>query len=185
MGDPGKTTGMTAGAEPPDAWLISLRDRFVSIAGRRVPPDAIDDVVQDALAVVFDRGLRLGEGRDEAGRPVLAWCFQVLRNTIGNFYQREKTRGKYVDQTPTGDDTFRAPFDALDRLEMKRAMETALSELSDGGGACATYLTELGRGTTPAELAEREGVNADVLYRRVYRCRQRLRELLLTRGITV
>ncbi|MBT7310989.1 hypothetical protein HN843_04455, partial [bacterium] len=59
-----------------------LRVRFTDITKRRVQSDNIEDIVQDALKIVFTKYASL-----EKERGMLVWSLTILRNVIGNFYQ--------------------------------------------------------------------------------------------------
>jgi RNA polymerase sigma factor (sigma-70 family) len=166
-----------------EAWLAALRRRFQDVAGRRVSRDAVEDVVQDALRVVVEH-LRAEEG--PATRPSLAWCFQTLRNVIGDHYRRDRrARGRRADLAEgaviTGSDP--DPIEALAAAEVVARVLEALETMASRDGACARYLRQLGAGIRPAELARDERVSEAVLYRRVYRCRQKLRALLEEKGV--
>ena len=167
-----------------DAWLKQLRERFVSITRRRVAPDAVEDIVQDAMRVVIERGLS-GPGSMETGEPALAWCFQVLRNVIGNHYQKERVRqrrtGPDVDDLDPHDPA-PAPLEALASDEALRVVGDCLAEMAASDAGCARYLRRLVEGLAPRDLAREEDVTEAVLYRRVYRCRLKLRERLERRG---
>jgi RNA polymerase sigma factor (sigma-70 family) len=171
-----------------DGWLVQLRDRFVAVARRRLPSEAVEDVVQEALTVVYEKGIRVPQADAIDGMPPLAWCFQVLRNLIGNFYQKQRTRAATMspdedverldaaDQSPT-------PLEALESREVRRLVRQALGELGKQDGTCAHYLQRLLEGLTPADLASEEAVEPAVLYRRVYRCRIKLRDILEQKGV--
>jgi RNA polymerase sigma factor (sigma-70 family) len=165
------------------AWLTALRQRLQDVAGRRVEVDALEDVVQDTLRVVLER-IHAGDG--PGSRPSLAWCFQTLRNVIGDHYRRSRrTRGRRADlaegvDIPAGDPD---PIEAFGAAEIVEVVEQALEAMAARDGGCARYLRQLGAGIRPAELARAERVSEAVLYRRVYRCRQKLRALLLERGV--
>jgi len=169
-------------------WFAELRRRFLAVAGRRVPSEMVEDIVQDALGVVYEKGVQPGLGDEVDGRPALAWCFQVLRNTIGNYYQRERTRSAHIadDAEPelvpaTASGT--TPLEALHERQVETALAQALDDVDRDGGQCGRYLRELAAGRPPVDLATDEGVVPAVFYRRVYRCRQRLREVLRERGV--
>ena len=68
-----------------DQLLASLRVRFLAIAKRRVRPDDLEDVVQDALRIVHQKHREI-----EAERGMLMWSLAVLRNVIGNYYQAKE-----------------------------------------------------------------------------------------------
>lgn len=166
-----------------DAWLARLDLRLREIAGRRVAAGAVDDVVQEAMRVIVEKGpAQVESARD---RPALPWCFQVLRNCIGNHYQRQRLRRhgdiaplQLAAETPT-------PLEALEQAQLREGLEAAIDDLdrSPRGGDCARYLRLTLSGLAPAALARREGLGAAVLYRRLYRCRARLRKFLMQRGI--
>ncbi len=167
-----------ARSNPEGAWLAPLRERFLSIARRRVHPDVAEDLVQDALRVIVERN----PGDDP---PPLPYCFQVLRNVIGNHYQKERVRrrraeseaaaGEVPDDGPT-------PLEALAADDAVRVVHDCLQGMSASDPSCTRYLRRLMGGATPAGVADEEGLAAAVFYRRLYRCRLKLRELLDQRG---
>lgn len=165
---------------PDPDWLEPLRVRLTEIARRRVREDSVEDLVQDTLRIVLERGLPVAreEGRD---RPPLKWCFMTLRNVIGNWYQKQR------DQTDVQDLPLAAPgpdpLSALAREERDRRIHEALDELRRQSRDCAGWLWAVAEGTKPAELADRAGVAADAFYRRLYRCRKKLEALLLEREL--
>jgi RNA polymerase sigma factor (sigma-70 family) len=170
-----------------DEWFARLRARFLAIARRRVPEDAAEDLVQEALRIVHEKRDLLERAEDIDGTPALAWCFQVLRHVIGNFYQRERTR---ADADPavlrsalSGDASPATPLESLEEREAERRITEAVDELADGGGDCARYVRALLDGLAPAAIAAREGLSAPVLSRRLYRCRAKLRAILQRRGV--
>jgi len=156
-------------------WLEQLRDRFLGVARRRVPEDSVEDLVQDALSVVVAKGER---------KPDLAWCFQVLRNVIGNHYQKARTRARELhpdDVAPAAPSP--TPLEALEDREFEELVEAGLGELANGGTDCERYLRALLNGGSPAAIAERERLDPAVLYRRIYRCRGKLRSILREKGV--
>lgn len=161
-----------------DEWLRSLRRRLVELARRRVGVDDVEDVVQAALRVIAERGLD-GKSSDVDGLPPLAWCFQVLRNTIGNHYKRERTRRARVD-SEAGLELVEDP-----RADVLRvlALERTLEELRGKDEQCAALLEGAMEGLSAEELARDRGLPINALYQRLYRCRRRFREMLRERGI--
>lgn len=196
-------------------WLDQLRARFLAIAARRVPAAVAEDLVQEALMTVVQKGVLAGAaagaagGADDAavaddaqgtrdrpleGLPPLAWCFQVLRNTIGNWYQRERTRRVAADPSTHAHERLRhaslpepalTPLEALEQSESGRVIAEALRDLAAASQTCARYLRDIASGEKPAAIAGREGLEEAAFYRRVYRCREKLRGLLAARGISV
>lgn len=172
------------GTDHQDAWLAHLQRRFVEIARRRVPVDAAEDVAQDAMRVVLEKGLRPGEDSPDPELPPLAWCFQVLRNAVGNFYQKQRTLARNTElDHASGLSDGPTPLEALEQTELHRLVGEVLQEMDRAGDACGGYLRELAEGNAPADMAARDGIDAAVLYRRLYRCRGKLRTILEQRGV--
>lgn len=174
----------SAGGDTP-AELEALRARLHSIARRRVAPDAVDDLVQEALRIVVERQLLSRSGGHTEGELRLAACFQVLRNVIGNHYQRERVRRRRL----TGEDAAHGvaaegptPIEALESAQAIGLLERTLEVLAATDAACARYLRALAGGATPRDAARAESLEETVFYRRVYRCRQKLRALLEREG---
>jgi RNA polymerase sigma factor (sigma-70 family) len=170
-----------------DAWLFELRARCVAIARRRVEPDAVEDVVQEAMRVIVERGLQGPGGPDVEGRPPLAWCFQVLRNAIGNHYQKQRVRRARLAPLEAAEDrpdAGRTPLEALASGEAVRLLERALEAMSGGDPDCARRLRRLAEGDSPGALARAERVAEAAFYRRLYRCREKLRARLAELGVT-
>lgn len=171
----------------PKTGLELLRRRFLAIAGGRVPADVVEDVVQDAMLVVVRKVDSAEAGELTDGLPRLTWCFQVLRNTIGNYYLRsarhagEQSRA-CPDHLPGHG---RTPVEALEAKELRQALTGALAEMRAADPQCGRYIGRLLDGLSPAALAAEEGVEHGALYRRMYRCRMKLRGLLAERGIRV
>ncbi len=163
---------------PEGAWLAPLRERFLSIARRRVHPDVAEDLVQDALRVIVER--------NPGGEPPsLPYCFQVLRNVIGNHYQKERVRRRRAEVEDAGTavpDESPTPLEALASDDALRVVGECLQGLSVTDPGCTRYLRRLIGGANPAAVAEEEGLAAAVFYRRLYRCRLKLRDLLDQRG---
>lgn len=164
-----------------EAWFARLRERFVEIASGRVEPDVVEDLVQDALRIVHEKAAAT-PGNLVDGRPVLAWCFQILRNVIGNHYQ--KRLGK--TQVPVEESRLTAaaptPLESLERDQMIGMLHRALRELERSAGQCAEYLRRVVAGDSPAAIAATESVESSVIYRRLYRCRELLRDILYGMG---
>jgi DNA-directed RNA polymerase specialized sigma24 family protein len=85
-------TAACSGDSGAEAELFEhLRVRFHAVAKRRVREDDLDDVVQDALQVVF------AKFRTRAAPVgILVWSLAVLRNVIGNHYQARARVGQHT-----------------------------------------------------------------------------------------
>lgn len=167
-------------------WLRSLQREFTRIASRRVEAADVDDVVQDAMTVIAQKGI--DRNAEAVGQPPpLAWCFQVLRHTIGNHYQRQRTRRSWVHEDAgaieRADGTTR--IEAMTSEETLAVVEGALDELARTDAACAGYLSRMADGARAGDIADAESVERAAFYRRLYRCRRKLRQLLLAKGLDV
>ena len=159
-------------------WLNKLRQRFMEVASRRVDDSDVEDVVQEALRIVVEK-------RGDSGVS-LPWCFQVLRNAIGNYYRREGTRRRRLSAQSDDDAGTATPSrfaEELDSRETLVLIEDALDEMRDSDPQCGRYITRLVADAKPHDVAAEEGLEPAVFYRRLYRCRQKLRALLRTRGV--
>jgi DNA-directed RNA polymerase specialized sigma24 family protein len=168
-----------------DAWVRALRARFVEIARRRVPEAVVEDVVQDALTVVCRKHDRAAE---EA--PDLLWSFQVLRNVIGNHYQREKRRRRFLDAASTLEPldggrivhrVERTPLESLERTETTRLLHAAVDELARTDPSCGQQFKRILDQLAPEETPD-AGRRDSTDYVRRFRCRERLRRILVRWG---
>lgn len=167
---------------PPD-WISRLSARFLEIARGRVGGAEAEDIVQEALTVICERTPSVEEDRLVDGLPPLAWCFQVLRFTIANHYRRRRTRAGVIsddDVTSSAAATGANPLEALVTEERVALVRAALDSMDK---PCVRYLEQLATGIRPSEIAARERIPGDVLYRRIYRCRKKLMRLLVEKGV--
>jgi len=65
--------------------FLSLRVRFLTIAKSRVQEEDAEDVVQETLRIVHAK-----YGSRSEGAGILIWGLAILRNVIGNYYQKRK-----------------------------------------------------------------------------------------------
>lgn len=169
--------------DPPEASLRLLRTRLMAVAARRVAAEVVEDLVQEALGVIVTRGVQVGSFELVDGLPPLVWSLQVMRNVIGNWYQRTRTvQRRRVDgfdflAEPAVEPT---PLDALASEDATRAIHAAIEALDP---PCAVYLGRLARGGSPADMARDAQLDRAALYKRLYRCRVKLRAALLRLGI--
>lgn len=172
------------------AWLAALRRQFLQVARQRVPDEAVEDVVQEALTVIYEKALpHDGSTAGQGAVPTLPWCFQVLRNVIGNHYQRQRTRTRAAQPGAPGHarilDTVAArsnptPLEALEHIELSRLVQDSIDELAARDGECGRLL-RLALGRTEPEPRSTPA-SRSTEYVRAFRCRQRLKEILLRRG---
>jgi DNA-directed RNA polymerase specialized sigma24 family protein len=157
------------GTAPRD-WPSRLRVRLVQVARRRVAPDSVEDVVQDALRIILERGIRQPGDLAPDGQPGLAFSFQVLRNVIGNHYQKERTRRRLAIVPPDGVelvDRAPEPLGALASENAAAAVHACIDQMSRTDAACARYLRGLADGRTPGELARGDSIDEPAFYRRL------------------
>ncbi len=177
------------GSDPArEALLAALRVRLLPVAKRRVREEDCEDLVHDGLRIILEKLA----ARSVRG-PILIWSYAVLRNVIGNYYQKRQRRGEDVllqedrlaaphghYQIEEGEAVGAAPdlAQALERLGRQHPRCVVLF------GLILECLGEIG---DPAE-ATREALRRmriqdgaptrNALYVLLYRCRARLRRLL-------
>jgi hypothetical protein len=64
-------------------------------------------------------------------------------------------------------------------------IEEALVDMGRTDGTCAGYLSRMADGGRAGDIADDEAIERSVFYRRLYRCRQKLRDILAKRGVVV
>ena len=179
-----------------EALLAALRVRLLPVAKRRVREEDSEDLVHDGLRIVLEK-----LGARAVRRPILIWSYAVLRNVIGNYYQKRQRRGEEVclqDERLVAPGTSLQPaevagdeMEALGSAPTAPEMARALARLSRQHPRCAVLfgliLECLGEIGDPAE-ATREALcrmrmqdgapTRNALYVLLHRCRTRLRRLL-------
>jgi len=162
-------------------WLAQLRQRFAEIAARRVPEDAVEDLVHDALGIVLAKGPDEAQGTGQP-HPSLRWSFNVLRNVIGNYYQKRRHHdglegGNFPDDRPDA-------LAALTTDERSRTIREAVDELRQSRPNCAHWLWSIAQGSKAGDLANGAQIEQAAFYRKLYRCRKFLAEILHRKGVS-
>jgi DNA-directed RNA polymerase specialized sigma24 family protein len=161
-----------------------------------VPASVAEDLAHEALAIIVGRGIdqrvgvagevvraATGAGQASLEDLPLASCFQVLRNAIGNYYQRRATRERWaVDGAGETEGGTPTPLELLEEREAVLRIELAIRRVESEDGDCGRYLRKVATGADPGAIANAEGIAPAVFYRRLYRCRARLREILEREG---
>ncbi len=162
-------------------WLSLLRQRFAEIAARRVPEDMVEDLVHDALGIVLAKGPAeaFRQGRSD---PPLRWSFNVLRNVIGNWYQKRRHH-ETVDDHELHDGRPDA-LASLTTAERALSIRAAVDELRRSRPDCADWLWSMAQGAKAGVLAASARMEQAAFYRKIYRCRKLLAEILLRKGVT-
>lgn len=166
-----------------ERWLVDLRRQLLCITERRVDREAAEDLVQDAMSIIATKAPGLKPGALVGDEPGLAWCFQVLRNVIGNHYQSSgRRRHENLDAVDPADRK-PDPLASFAQQQRRDRIDAALSRLGQEHPACRRYLQSMLDGESPADIAAGEGVAAAVLHRRLYRCRAWMRTILIEMGV--
>jgi RNA polymerase sigma factor (sigma-70 family) len=146
-----------------------LRARLLVLARFRVP-EAAEDTVHEALLVVHQH---LEECDTVDG--LLAFSHQVLRNKIGNLYQRRHRWGH--DELQEGDAVYWI-HDQIEHEELERIILESINRLRETLPVCGEILSSLYCGLEPTEISSNLGISKSNLKTRTFRCRQALRDLL-------
>jgi len=151
-----------------EAVWRDFADRLRSFIARRVPPDAVDDVLSDVFVKVHGR---IDTVENEA--RLAPWLYQVTRNTLTDHYRRRRPTGAELDDI--------GQMEAEDDYDAAEAIAASLHELVDNlpnKYREALTMTEFD-GLTQAEMAERLGLSVSGAKSRVQRARGMLRDELL------
>ncbi len=146
-----------------------LRDGFVLVARRRVGDENAEDIAHDACVTVlqkYESGAR--------AQHFEAWAYQILRNKIGNYLQKNRVRRNArgtPDMTVANGSTSSDP-------ELKRKIERCLLKMTKMNPRYAQVLTLACQGFTTAEICERCDVSLPNLYVLMNRSRSALRKCL-------
>jgi RNA polymerase sigma factor (sigma-70 family) len=146
-----------------------LRARLLVLARFRIP-EAAEDTVHETLLVVHQH-LEECDTVDS----LLAFSHQVLRNKIGNLYQRRYRRGH--DALQEGDAVYWIQ-DEIEHEELERIILESIDRLRETFPVCGEILSSLYFGLEPTEISSKLGISKSNLKTRTFRCRQALRDLL-------
>lgn len=186
-----------AGEHPAETTLFeALRVRFLDIAKRRVRRDDLEDVVQETLQIVHAK-----YGNREHQPGMLTWSLAVLRNVIGNYYQKRERldRGEPFEErlhsapgSLGGQSGAGFSIPGSDPLgEFAQQVLKAISLLAEKEPRCGVLfrkiLESLDMGGGQREISRRvmerlredhPGASRGSLYVALHRCRTRLREII-------
>ena len=142
---------------------------LVMMRARTQEPDAARDLCQDVLIAVL-RALRLGQLRDT--ERIAAFVHGIARNTANN-YLRTRRRQAGLDEVP--ESVAAAVWDdPLESAERRQLVSCALSSVTPEDRRI--LMLTLVEGLKPGEIAERLGLNAEVVRTRKSRAIRRVIE---------
>ena len=139
------------------------------MAKKRIRGVAYEDAVQETLIIVK---AKLPELENE--KNVLPFVFQILRNCIGNYYQKVRTEQKYIDFSADMSHALR--FD--ENQDWFQILSKAISHLRSDNVRCADLLEAVMRSAEIEELKKLLNLDEANVYRTLYRCRNRLKEII-------
>jgi RNA polymerase sigma-70 factor (ECF subfamily) len=134
-----------------------------------VPPDAIDDVVQDVFIVVHNRLKTL-----ERPASLRSWLYSVVRRTVSTYHRGQQARTTRQSPVPAEDDTASAmqpsPLDLALLSDELKLLWRLLAEL-DPAKREVLVLAEIEEMTIP-EIAKALGIPLNTTYSRLRAARQ-------------
>jgi RNA polymerase sigma-70 factor (ECF subfamily) len=154
---------------------------FVWSCARRlgVPPDAIDDVVQEIFIVVHGRLKTL-----ERPASLRSWLYSVVRRTVSTYHRGRHTRNAHESPTAVIDDSASpmqpSPLDLAVLSDELKLLWRLLAAL-DPPKREVLILAELEEMTAP-EIAEAVGIPLNTAYSRLRIARQEFNELVARAG---
>lgn len=162
-----------------DEIFVFLRARISALAKHRIERD-YEDVVQETLMTVYEH---LSELRD--AEHLLTFATKVLRNKIGNFYQRRDRQSHYLEDQRRGHPIY-DPNELWDMQESIEILFHALDRLGQRRPRCRDLLLELADGASIEELCEEFDLPRTRIHYRLFRCRRALRSILINEfGVSI
>ena len=178
--------------EAEEVFFESLRVRFLAVAKRRVRTD-LEDVVQDSLRVIHAKYRETG-----SQVRILTWAMVVLRNVIGNYYQKRRMldRGEpfedRVHAAKVAGSPTRSPLENSEGPgESTQRVLAAIGILARRHPRCGLLfrriLERLAEGGSQRDISgaasdqlerDLDGLSRNALYVALHRCRNRLRGIM-------
>ena len=141
----------------------------------KVPPEEVDDLVQDVFLIVLRRLSTLRES-DSFG----AWLATIARNRANDYYRRSRASQQLEDETPNQEIEAADPGgtqegSAVAILKVIRNLSEAYRE---------TLILRLVEGMTGPEIATRTGMTHGAVRVNLHRGMQQLRALLRSNAVS-
>jgi len=166
-------------------WLAMLRARFTEVASRRVLSEDVEKVVSEAMRAVIDSDIAPGVASIQ-GSPPVAWCFQVLRNTIGRYYRDEALRERRLAKGRAASPTALVrPIECVDSHDILELVETAIEGMSANEPHCALFFNRFVEGAHPHQVIAEDDLDPVAFHRYLFGCRRKLQRLLQSQGVDI
>lgn len=147
---------------------------FISL--RVSNPSQIEDILQDVFVKIHSNIEFLKENT-----KIRSWVFQITRNTIIDYYRKQKIKLEDIDEIPIEDEVAINNINNIIELELAHKVAAGLKEMIDNlpeKYSQALYLVEF-QGLTQQELAKKLGISVSGAKSRVQRGRQLLKDSLM------
>ena len=152
-------------------------ERLHSFISYRVSnPSHIDDILQDVF-IKIHRNIDLLEDDTR----IRSWVYQITRNTIIDYYRRQKNSMNDIDTIPVEDEDALITVDEIDGENPAKEVASGLKEMIEAlpeKYSQALLLVEF-QGLSQVELAKRLGISFSGAKSRVQRGRQMLKDSLM------
>ena len=149
-----------------------LRSRLLVLARYRVA-EAAEDMVHESLIIVHNRFSEF-----ESLQALLGFTHQVLRNKIGNIYQRRSREQNRQVELETVSEARNPPDLDMEAIEMERIVRKAIEKLGENRPYCRTILFSLYHGLDPDEISGNLQITKSRLKVQTFRCREALKKIL-------
>ncbi len=149
-----------------------FRVRFVIIAKLRVGGDEAEDIVQDTCLTIVEKL------RDMSFPPNIdAWALNILRNKIGNYYQRQSTRSRVGSDIDV--ETFGLYYKRPDRNpSLYTNLQDCMKKLIMSNKLFARTLNLAYQGYKSDDICQRLSIKPGHFYVILGRSRQQLKQCL-------
>jgi RNA polymerase sigma-70 factor, ECF subfamily len=151
--------------------LLAHRERFLAFLRKRVrDPEEAEDVLQGAFAKAVERA---GDVRDD--ERIVAWFYRVLRNALADHFRSRASSARTTQALGREPSPPPAPLPD-EASEICRCFEALLPALpADQARILRRVDLEDAR---PVDVADEEGISANLAMVRLHRARRALRVLL-------